>query len=427
MAGYSWEYLSPNNFQLPQAVVVNKVLAPNGPAYKALVIRQTDLLTLDGVNKISQFARQGLPIIFLGGIPNQIASGSLSLAQGILKSITSLGNVYQAPSGSLAATLSSIGIEPLTKISANDTWFTYWRQDGQGSYVYLYNNGSYSTGSVSFASTNKPYFFDAWTGAQTPVLDYTVSSGYTTIIFTLAPSQSTIIAFLPNAPYATPSLHVTSAPLSILGYSYSSSTGLVAKVPAATSPVKLTTSDGNTHAINVPTIAPSFTLGNWTLIAEKWGPPANLSDIDIVAVKSNTTHNIPDLVSWAQIPGLQNTSGVGYYSTSFTWTNTSVGAIIDFGRVVHTLRAKINGHQLPPLDFTSAKADISQYLVKGTNLVETTVATTMVNGLAPILSELRTSGAGPIAGAYTFASTQVESGMVGSVVVTPYVGIKVAS
>jgi hypothetical protein len=94
---------------------------------------------------------------------------------------------------------------------------------------------------------------------------------------------------------------------------------------------------------------------------------------------------------------------------------------------VHTLRASINRHQLPPLDFTSAKADISQYLVKGQNLVETTVATTMINGLVPILDQLKTSGAGPLVGAYSFASTQVESGMVGSVVVTPYVGIKVAS
>ena len=407
--------------------MANKVLAPNGPAYKALIIRQTDLLTLDGVNKVSQYAHQGLPIILLGGIPNQITSGSLPLAQSILKSITSLPNVHQSPPGSLTTTLSSIGIQPLSKVSANDTWFTYWRQEGQDSYVYLYNNGSYSAGSVSFASTSKPYFFDAWTGDQTPILEYTVASGYTTIPFTFSPSQSTIIAFLSEAPFATPKIQVTTAPPSILGYSYTSSTGLVAKVPASTSTRQLTTSDGKTHFIPAPTIHSSFALGNWTLIAEIWGPPANLSDIDIIAVKINTTHKLPELLSWPEIPGLQNASGVGYYSTSFSWTNTSVGAIIDFGRVVHTLRARINGKQLPPLDFTSAKADISQYLIKGENIVETIVATTMINGLAPILDQLKTSGAGPPVGALGFKSTQVESGMVGTVVVTPYVGIKITS
>lgn len=408
-------------------MVANKVLAPNGPAYKALIIRQTNILTLDGVNKASQYAHQGLPIILLGGIPNQITSGNLSLAQSILKSITSLPNVHQSPSGSLATTLNSIGIQPLSKVSANDTWFTYWRQEGQDSYVYLYNNGSYSAGSVSFASINKPYYFDTWTGNQTPILEYTVASGYTTIPFTFAPSQSTIIAFLSEAPFATSKIQVTTAPSSILGYSYTSSTGLVAKIPASTSTRQLTTSDGKTHSIPAPTIHSSFALGNWTLIAEKWGPPANLSDTDIIAVKINTTHKLPELLSWPEIPGLQNTSGVGYYSTSFIWINTSVGAIIDFGRVVHTLRARINGHQLPPLDFTSAKADISQYLIKGENVVETTVATTMINGLAPILDQLKTSGAGPLVGALGFRSTQVESGMVGTVVVTPYVGTKITS
>ena len=55
------------------------------------------------------------------------------------------------------------------------------------------------------------------------------------------------------------------------------------------------------------------------------------------------------------------------------------------------------------------------------------MATTMINGLVPILAVLKTSGSGPIVGAFSFENTQVESGMVGTVVVTPYVGIKVAS
>lgn len=410
-------------------MVANNVLAPNGPEYKALIIRQTDLLTSDGVKKVAQYAVQGLPIIILDGIPTQMASSdSLVEAQAVLKSVTGLPNVRQVASGLLVPTLESLGIQPLTKVLANDTWYTYWRQDGQDSYVYLYNNGSYSAGSVEFANTKTPYFYDAWTGEQTPILAYTVASGYTTIPFTLAPSQSTIIAFLSVPLTGTPNIHVTSAPPSILGYSYTPSIGLVAKVPAsASASTTISTSDSKIQTITKPNVPPAFALGNWTLIAEKWGPPADLTDIDTIAVKTNTTHTLPTLLSWPQIPGLQNTSGLGFYSTSFTWTNTSIGAIIDFGRVVHTLRAKINGHQLPTLDFTSAKADISQYLIEGHNLVEVVVATTMINGLVPILAVLKTSGSGPIVGAFSFENTQVESGMVGTVVVTPYVGIKVAS
>ena len=50
----------------------------------------------------------------------------------------------------------------------------------------------------------------------------------------------------------------------------------------------------------------------------------------------------------------------------------------------------------------------------------------MINGLAPILTELKTSGFGPAAGLETFASTQVEAGLVETVTVTPYINAKIA-
>lgn len=54
-----------------------------------------------------------------------------------------------------------------------------------------------------------------------------------------------------------------------------------------------------------------------------------------------------------------------------------MGAIIDFGRVNHTLRVKINGIALPPFDIADAKSDITAYLVEGINTVQATVATAL--------------------------------------------------
>ncbi|KAM0165746.1 hypothetical protein ACHAQE_002075 [Botrytis cinerea] len=80
--GYGYEYLSPGNFKLPQAIVRDGVLAPDGPAYKLLIVRSTEFLTTDGVDNLAKYATQGLPIIISGGIPNQIASSKgLSDAQ----------------------------------------------------------------------------------------------------------------------------------------------------------------------------------------------------------------------------------------------------------------------------------------------------------------------------------------------------------
>ncbi|KAM0149135.1 hypothetical protein ACHAPG_009617, partial [Botrytis cinerea] len=82
LAGYGYEYLSPGNFKLPQAIVRDGVLAPDGPAYKLLIVRSTEFLTTDGVDNLAKYATQGLPIIISGGIPNQIASSKgLSDAQ----------------------------------------------------------------------------------------------------------------------------------------------------------------------------------------------------------------------------------------------------------------------------------------------------------------------------------------------------------
>lgn len=421
-AGYGYEYLSPENLQMSEATVSGGLLASDGPAYKAFIIRETDLLTTDRVNMLAKFANQGLPIIFYGGIPSQIASSTgLAQAQATLKNITSLPNVHRATIGSLATAIDSIGIQPLTKVSANGTWYTYWRENSSedSSHALVYNDGNYSEGEISFASTRRPFFFDAWTGEQTPVLEYKVSSGYTTIPLRLAASQSVIIRFVNTGPDEEPSVHVTSAPGFILKFSSSNSSGLVAKVPNSATG-EITTSDGKNHSIYTKNATSQFALKDWTLIAEKWGPPADLFDIDTVAIKVNTTHTLPELLSWPEIEGLANTSGVGYYSTTFQWNDTSDSAFIDFGRAVDTLRVRINGHELPPLDYTWAKADISEYLVKGQNSVEAVVATTMINGLVPIWNELRTSGSPPQIPDWT---QQDEAGLVGTVVVVPYYAV----
>ncbi|KFY84261.1 hypothetical protein V500_09457 [Pseudogymnoascus sp. VKM F-4518 (FW-2643)] len=62
-AGYGYEFISPANFDLTLAKVKNKILAPDGPSYKVLVLRSDDSLTLAGTQKLVQYAKQGLPIL----------------------------------------------------------------------------------------------------------------------------------------------------------------------------------------------------------------------------------------------------------------------------------------------------------------------------------------------------------------------------
>jgi hypothetical protein len=314
----------------------------------------------------------------------------------------------------------------MASVSANATWYTQWREDSttRTAYIFVYNSGAYSTGSISFSSTRIPYFYNAWTGEQIPVLQYVVASGRTTIPVQLAPDQTIIIAFLTTAIDTSPApeIYVTATPLSVLGFSYTTSTGLVAKIPYSNTTTTIVTSDSVSHVIAAQNIGNSFSLANWTLVAESWASPENVADLTTVASKTNSTYFLPVLQSWPLITGLSDVSGVGYYNTTFAWANDSIGAIIDFGRVVHTLRVKVNGVALPILDLAHAKADISAYLVKGTNTVEATVATTLYNALVPIWYKMETAGAGPVVPPI---SGPQEAGLVGTVTITPYIAVEI--
>jgi hypothetical protein len=280
-------------------------------------------------------------------------------------------------------------------------------------------NGGYSEGVVEFASTGIPYYYDAWTGLQTPVLNYTRSTSTTTISFQLAGNQSTVIAFLSkplNSDY--PSEHMTSCSKGILGTAYDAAKGIIVKVGSGEpSPATFETSDGAIHTASSSSATP-FTLSNWTLIVEHWDPPSDLYNITPIAVKSNTTHFLPDLVSWQELPGLQDVSGLGYYNTSFTWppSKDADGAFIDFGNIFSTVRVSINGDVLPPLDLTWARADISPYLRNGVNEVQAVVSTTLQNRLRPIWTDLRTVGSAP----QSLAGSPQDYGLLNPVVVTPY-------
>ena len=444
-AGYSYDYISPNNFNLPEAYVQDGVLAPDLQAFKAMIVRANDSLTVEGTRKLAEFASAGFPIIFSGGLPSYLASFNETGAAYVnetIQSLTSLPNVHVVPYMSLAQSITSLGITPRTQFGiSNGTIYTSWRHDNKSStdYVFVYNDAAgYSMGegstivTVSFESVGDPYEYNGWTGEQTRILNYTQTGNTTMIYFELAGNQSTIVAFHSPQNDSSSELpqHLEFASPHVIGMSSSGTSSFNLNVVSGPGIPTIRFSDGKTQKL-ASTPSPPFTLSNWTLIAEHWDPPANLSDISTIAVKSNTTHSLASLVSWQSIQGLQNVSGRGYYRTSFSWppvlptsptmsqpsaNDTLTGAIVDFGPVLHTIRASINGHPLAPLDPTSARADISQYLVTGENTLEAVISTTLINVLRPIWEALRTSGVAP----QVKVPEAQQYGLVGSVRVIPY-------
>ncbi|KAL9108497.1 MAG: hypothetical protein Q9227_006712 [Pyrenula ochraceoflavens] len=476
-AGFSYEYISPDNFNLSTAYVENSTFAPDRQSFKAMIVRANDSMTTLGVSKIAEYAHAGLPIIFSGGIPNNLLTTpepSDSYVTDTLQPLTSLPNVHVVPYENIASSISSLGLTPLTVISANTTWYTYWRNDAANSidYIFVYNDAaelspeeSYSEGTIEFATTGIPYHFDAWTGAQTPILQYNQSSTSTTIPLALAGNQSTIIAFS-SSPLDTspiPPVHVTSPLFPIIPLSYTPPTtaknnssdnngsgGLIANLPPSTPPTTLTLSSNTTCPLPSTPSTPSNTLllTNWSLTIESWLPPTTLSSTPFHPLKRNTTYPFPlstPLPPWPQLdPALANTSGIGYYRTTFpsppffpsssSTNNPDDGDSKDIvmlrfkSPIQHTLRLSINSHPVPPLDPTNPLTDITPYLSStqqnSENEVLATVSTPLGNALRPIWNELRSSGEAPDAQDVPESGGR-GYGVVGEVWVEVWKGVKI--
>jgi len=447
--GFSYEYLSPDNFALPEAYVLDGVLAPQRQQFKAMVVGVNEILTGLGVIKLSEYAIAGLPIIFHGGLPSKFQGydqDGYASANATISRLTLLRNVYVTPSNvGLVDTLAKIKVTPRTAVSGGVTWYTTWRSNSSTDYVYVFNAGQiFSSGSISFETTGVPYTYNAWTGEITPVLVYEQSSTHTTIQLQLASSQTTILAFIDSGG-GNRGLYVQTDPIptSILDVrSGSSSNALsILLTSASTSPIKLQLSTGKSTTLSpVQGLTPAFHLSNWSLTIESWTSPSNPFDLNPAAARSNLTtiSNIQTLLPWNQLSSsLKSISGRGYYSTSFVWPprarslntpqnvifgpsppTSNLGAFLDLGKIFHTVRVSVNGHVLPALDVTWARADISSYLQYGINTVEVVVTTPLGNALRAIWDIVENSG--------KFAHTQLgppdiaSYGLVGSVTVIPY-------
>lgn len=402
--------MSPDDFALPTAYVANKTLAPTRQGFKALVIRANESLTVEGVSKLEDFAKAGLPIVFSGGVPSYLVSYNASGAAYVNKTVASItsgqySNVHVVPYENLAATLSSLGITPRTRVATNTTWYTFWRQDAAAGtdYVFIYNDGNdfapgqgHTSGTVTFETASQPYLYDAWTGESSPILHYQRNNGTVTVPLELAGNQTAIIGFSKNATWRA---GFSAMPAGTWAKPRPLPNSATVYVPYGCSSMGFQGHNGSQISLPASSASP-LTLADWNLTVEAWLPPdpSNLYlDSGIYSRKVNSTYAVPKLLPWSNISSeLYNVSGRGYYSTSFSWPPSAdpsaSGAVLNLGAIVHTARAFVNGRQLPPLDVTWAKADIGSYLVNGTNTIEVIVSTPFGNGLRPYWGQLRSSG-----------------------------------
>jgi hypothetical protein len=321
------------------------------------------------------------------------------------------------------------------KVEAPGIVHSTWREDRKSNAAYSFLLNSYNesvTGSAAFQHVGVPYILDPWTGEKSLILYYTSDARTTCIPINLQPGQTILVAFerKPDRNSDLSSCHVTSLSSEVFDVTRAGRSSLLLSVPGTTSSqITGTLSNGKRFKLHkgcpMSNPMPPIKLSNWTLTAEHWERPSNMYNASTIAQKRNTTHTLPTPTSWLNISGLENASGVGYHSTTFSWTpSPKTGLYIHLSQIIHTLRFYINGQQLEPLDHQNPVRDISPYLREGDNEVRAVVPTMMWNYLLSIKDEIRASGVVPEGIEFLQVAPQIfpplDEGLVGDVMLVPF-------
>lgn len=406
--GYTYDYLGPASLESEAAVVTDGILAAHGPAYKALVFSNQTKITRAAALKLHEFARNGLPIVFVGDATlsgvGLNASESTEVAA-ILQNLTTAAfpNVHWTPSpDGLTTTLQSLKIKPLAALPNDGSttgWHSFWRSLPEGEVLWLYNGETESNTSkpVEYVFSGVqgliPYSLNAWTGSMSPVLQYKIGDESSVMPITLGPEESTLIFFRKNFPSAPLIPIVESFTGCVTGLSTrpgaNESCSLVALVKSGGGEIVF--SNGKSIQLN-GSAPPDSQLEYWDLVVEDWHRGESQTDVGTVV----TVHNYPEtaLLSWIDLDSenLTNVSGIGRYNTSFSTpsapTERALGARLHLAQQSDSFSIDVNGVTLPSTTSVGdIVVDITDHVnwptgsSAGTNLLQIEVATTLFNRL----------------------------------------------
>ncbi|MFJ3670284.1 glycosyl hydrolase [Streptomyces sp. NPDC090106] len=449
-AGYTRDYVNPTLLDLPNAKVRNGRLATDGPDYKALVLdsRQLpvsapsrDSLPLATAKKILGYAKAGLPVVIVGdapsGVPGIDAQGDKDV-RSVVAALLKQRSVHTVEDeAAVPALLGELGIRPSAEPATPGPIVSVHRADADTDFYWLYNQGSViSAGEpatlfdpdttakavdtdITLKGRGTPYLLDTWSGAVTPVAEYTTGRDSVTVHVSLAGDASQVIAlttdprrFTTGRTPKTGGLHVVSTTADAA--SFRSDGGLaVEAAKAGTYTTRLSNGRTVTTTVGSAGTAIDLTARAWSLDVQDWQPAAAFGTTGAAATrtdKKNVHVDLDALTPWTGIPALKDTSGIGTYTTTVTLPQSwkaDTGARIGLGQVTDSFTLSVNGTTVPTPDQLGATADIGRYLHAGKNTVTVRVSTTLINRLRTLSSALATR-------------TAQANGLVGPVTLTPY-------
>ncbi len=425
--GWSHSFMSASLLEFDAATVRGGRLAPDGPAYKALVIGPDSLrgnavtLDIEGAKKVLALGRAGLPIVLIGDWSAVTPVGRTDAAgvaeiRDLVTRIGALPTTRTVPEASVGDALTALGVVRDVEHPDSTVMHSH-RVIGDVDLYYLANARHAENRKlvgvaqdVWLTATDDdavPWLLDAWTGEVTRIAAYERSGKRIRVPVDLVPGQSTIVALAaPGAGVARSVLPVGTAGQSVLPRG---ANAVLRTTSAGTFDV--TRANGSTARVRVARVRTPIVPTNWSLELEDW-KPANAADpTDLATVKEVHATDLASVQSWSKVAGLEDVSGIGRYRTTIDlgtdWTSDD-GATLELGEVNDTFVVRVNGQQLAACDPLDPVVDLGHSLLPGTNVIEVEVASTLLNRLRVVTPAV-----------YGVASRQAY-GLVGPVRVVPY-------
>jgi hypothetical protein len=336
-------------------------------------------------------------------------------------------------------------------------------------YYQLFNTNATATvqPSVTLTGNGTPYMLNTWSGAITPIANYSASGDRVTLSLRIGPANSEIIAISPTNLAGTgkpPAVHATNTTANATAEGvdnvvYNGSGQMVARASTSgTYTTTLSTGKQVISQITAPTVSPSSTvsaiggkptLTSWKLSVDSWtqtpsgdptqtlhtpipasgtfpvSPLSGVSDGSLPSWTAITPQNIPGL---DPADNLTNVAGIGTYTTSFTlpadWSTSTAGAYLNVGAAVDTVDIWVNDKRVSGVDENDRnQVDIGPYLQGGANTLKITVATPLRNAVAvapatPATGQVPNSAEtiGSLQGGAKIANV----GLIGPVTLKPY-------
>ena len=364
-AGYSYEFFDPSFLKLPNAVTENGVFAADGPGYRAILFKDQTGLPVDAAQKLLEAARNGLALVFAGGMPCKAAYWSAASTAddarvaAIMEELKDLPNVLQvAEASDWAAGLKQLGIVPSVDPAGASLLYAR-RTAADADYYFLYNQ--------------KKHFSRDEMWLPLPKID----------------TQITLQAAVPDRipyqlrPWSGEIIRIPEAQVTRCGSAITLRLELCGNDTAS-----IVLADAGWNTGKQPELAGKLLedlgLETWRLKLVSYEPGEKAlsgDDLTDTALVELNVGPIGKAKPWTEIDMLPdgrdgNTiSGVGVYETEIFWDpDQTCRAVLDLGSVNDLYRLYVNDTEVPGANPVHPVQEISAYLEAGENRIRVEVA-----------------------------------------------------